>query len=102
MRSLVITFLAFILMLTTLAYATQVDDQLAGSDIKFETLEKLPRPDFDINSPSAEKARISAVIIDQPTYRYEAINYHQEIKVEHLYYLPNYNLLKSKKYFLII
>lgn len=102
MRSLVVTLLAFILMLTSLAFAGQVDDQLHGSHIKFETLEKLPRPDFDINSPNSEKAKLSIDIIHQPTYSYEVIDYQQEMLFEHYYDLPKYNLLRSKNYFLII
>jgi hypothetical protein len=102
MRTFLVTILAFILTLTTLSFAGQVDDQLNGSNINFETIEKLPRTDLEINFPNASKAKLNVDLISQPTFCYVLIDYQKEISPVPRYHLPNYNILRSKNYFLII
>jgi hypothetical protein len=102
MHSFIVTILAVILTLTTLSVTGQSDGSLNGSHVRLETIERLPNTNLEINSPNSSKSKLNVEFISQETFYHTSIDYKKEISSVHRYDFPNYNILRSKNYFLII
>jgi hypothetical protein len=102
MKSKVLSFVIFFTFIIALAFAGQTQQSSGHSHLKFETLVQLPQPDVYQVSPGSDKIKFALKFILRQEHSYVHSDYHPEKCLEPLYSLPNYCLLRSKNYFLII
>jgi hypothetical protein len=102
MKSKVLSLVIFFTFIFAVAFVGHSQHASGHSHLKFETLIQLPQLDFYQVSPGTDKIKFALKFILRQGHSYALSDYHGEKCLEPLYSLPNYCLLRSKNYFLII